>query len=888
MPHLLFALHRLFRFALCAFASSRRGPARLLVFAAFLFVGILRADEPRQVFNFNCDWAFQLGDVYGAERVAFNDAAWSRVGLPHSFSIPYFAAGNAFYVGYGWYRKHFEVPEGLEGKRLFLDFDGAFQDAEIFLNGVKVGAHQGGYTGFEIEITDALVKGANVLAVRLNNRWNARLAPRGGEHVFSGGLYRNVWLTAMSPLHVTWYGTFVTTPKLSASSGVVRVMTEVANQSSAAKACELNTEVVDTTGRVVANMSSVRTIPPGQTVTFEHTSVPIPNPQLWSPETPTLYRAISTIVEEGKPVDRYETPFGFRWFEWTADRGFFLNGKSRYVRGANVHQDHAGWGDAVTNSGARRDLQLMKDAGFDFIRGSHYPHSPAFSKACDELGLLFWSENCFWGTAGSHKDGYWDASTYPIREEDEHGFEESVRAALRDMIRIHRNHPSIVAWSMGNETFFSAPEVMPKVRRFLRELVDYTHELDPSRPAAVGGVQRGEIDRIGDVAGYNGDGARIQQYINPGVPNIVSEYGSTSVDRPGDYEPGWGDLPALAGLDLSRPYPWRFPWRSGEVIWCGFDHGSIAGRRFGAMGMVDYFRLPKRQWYWYRNEYRHIPPPKWPADGIPAGLRLAADKTTLRSVDGTDDAQIVVSVVDKEGNPLRESPTVTLSIDSGPGEFPTGPSIVFAADSDIAIRDGSAAIEFRSYHAGETIVRASSPGLADATIKIVSLGAPKYVPGVTPPVSPRPYRRFEASADVGNEQTFGQQNPTRVSSEAERHSGRFANDGDVSTFWQSAAADTQPWLRVDMERVVAVKRIKLTFPCEGAWRYLIEVSEDGENRWKTVADRSATENLAKERSDVVEGAPVKSRFVRVTLVGHPDAAPPSIAEIQVFGALVGE
>ncbi|MEO8614128.1 MAG: sugar-binding domain-containing protein, partial [Luteolibacter sp.] len=173
----------------------------------------------REKLNFNREWKFQLGDPAKAESAVFDDAKWENIGLPHSFSMPYFAAGNAFYVGYGWYRKTFDLLDTPNGKCLFLDFEGAFQDAEIFLNGKKIGAHHGGYTGFEVEITKEAKPGRNVLAVRLNNLWNAQLAPRAGEHTFSGGLYRNVWLVAANPLHVTWYGTFVTTPKMSAESG---------------------------------------------------------------------------------------------------------------------------------------------------------------------------------------------------------------------------------------------------------------------------------------------------------------------------------------------------------------------------------------------------------------------------------------------------------------------------------------------------------------------------------------------------------------------------------------------------------------------------------------------------------------------------------------------
>ncbi|HEX9048739.1 MAG TPA: glycoside hydrolase family 2 TIM barrel-domain containing protein, partial [Verrucomicrobiae bacterium] len=658
-------------------------------------MAVATADEIRQSVNFNRGWKFERSDVSGAEALAFADAGWADANLPHSFSLPYFAANDKFYVGYGWYRKHFDVPETWVGKRVNLEFDGVFQVAEIFVNGQRISEHKGGYTGFSVDITGAMKAGDNLVAVRVNNLWNPRLAPRAGEHTFSGGIYRDVRLVVTAPLHVAWYGTFVTTPEVTKEAGTVNVKTEVVNESDSAKLATVKTRVLDAQGKTVALMESVQTIAAGATNVFDQTSTPVKRPKLWSPEHPNLYSVKTLVMEADKVVDDYTSPLGFRSVKFTADQGFFLNGEHYYFKGANVHQDHAGWGDAVADSGFFRDVKLVKDAGFDFIRGSHYPHAPAFAEACDELGMLFWSENCFWGTGGFKGDAYWSSSAYPTNPADEAGFEASVKASLRDMIRIHRNHPSIIIWSMSNEPFFSDSSVMPKVRRFLRELVAYSHELDPTRPAAIGGCQRGDIDKLGDVAGYNGDGARLPEYVNAGVASVVSEYGSTIADRPGKYDPGWGDLPGTPGADKNQIGSWRLPWRSGESIWCAFDHGSIAGRKFGAMGLLDYYRLPKRQWYWYRNEYLHIPPPAWPSNGVPAALKLTADKKTLSSVDGTDDAQIKVAVVDEDGKALNNCPPVTLTIESGPGEFPTGPSITFAAGSDIAIRDGLAAIEFR-------------------------------------------------------------------------------------------------------------------------------------------------------------------------------------------------
>ena len=846
-------------------------------------ISVQAADTLRQTANLNREWKFQLGDP-AAAGTTFDDATWANVGLPHSFSMPYFAAAK-FYEGYGWYRKHVTVPAGWRGKTITLEFDGVFQVAELFVNGVRVGEHQGGYTGFVFDITSAVKTGDNVVAVRVNNRWNARLAPRAGEHTFSGGIYRDVRLVATAPLHVAWYGTFVTTPQVSREAGTVKVRTEVANDAEAPKTATVQTRVCDAAGVCVAEMTSSQAVPAHTTEVFDQTSAPVANPKLWHPEHPYLYTVRTTVREGKRPVDDYSSPLGFRWFKFTADQGFFLNGEHYYFKGVNVHQDHAGWGDAVADSGFYRDVKLVRDAGFDFIRGSHYPHAPAFAAACDQLGVLFWSENCFWGSGGFRSEGNFKTSgAYPIHAEDEAGFRASVRNSLRDEIRINRNHPSIIVWSMDNEVFFTAGETMPQVREFLKELVAYTHELDPTRPAGIGGCQRGDIDRLGDVAGYNGDGARL--FLNPGIPSVVTEYGSTMGDRPGNYEPGWNELLSAPGLDRKQPYPWRFPWRSGEALWCAFDHGSIAGRKFGSMGMIDYFRLPKRQYYWYRNEYKHIPPPAWPGNGVPAALSLTADKTTLSAVDGTDDAQLIVGIVDKNNVAISNCAPVTLTVASGPGEFPTGPSITFAPDSDMAIRDGLAAIEFRSYYAGKTVIRATSPGLRDATLKITSLGKPKFVAGRTPPVAVRAYVPFTGMA-ANSLTSFGQENPTRASSEAPGHSGRLANDGDGKTCWQAAVGDSQPWWRVDLERLVTVSQTRLTFPTEGNWRYKIEMSEDGETGWKTVADQTQDVNADRVRVDNV-AAGVSGRFLRVTFTGTPAGQSAGLAEAEVRGKLTSQ
>jgi beta-galactosidase len=724
-------------------AGAQRGPSKAMT------TGEANGGGVRVVENFNQSWKFIRADVAGAEAIEFDDSPWENVGLPHSFSLPYFMASK-FYVGYGWYRKHFAGPASWTGKNVYLEFQGAFDQAEIFLNGKKVGEHIGGYNGFSIDLTSALrtgdnKTGDNVVAVRLNNNWNATLPPLTGDHTFQGGLYRDVSVVVTDPLHVTWYGTWVTTPALATNAGsssTVAIKTEVQNNRAAAVTATLKTDIVDPDGNIVATITSEQRIEAGKTVTIDQTTPVVSKPSLWHPDHPAMYRAVSRVSDGARTVDELTTPFGFRWFTWSATQGFSLNGSHYWLQGANLHQDHAGWGSGVTNAALYRDVKMVKDAGMNFIRGAHYPKAPAFSDACDQLGILLWSENAFWGGFGGAEGWTYDGA-YPSTPADFDAFDANVLASLSDMIRIHRNHPSIIAWSMGNEDFFHGGPA-DRVVALLRKSVALTHRLDPAptgRPAAIGGAQSRvggtEPGPLGDVAGYNGDGVG---YDNPGIPNMVSEYGAdVSTIRPGNDDPGWGNLTVTNGM-AAQP-----AWRSGISRWGMFDYGSHMGATYINSGIVDYFRIPKRSYYWYRNAYANVPPPTWPIAGTPAGLKLTSSTTVLTAVDGTQDAWLLVTVVDASNTPISNNVPVTLTVRSGPGEFPTGPSITFTppgggSASDISIRDGQAAIEFRTYYSGTTIIEATSPGLASSSVAITSQGSPAWVEGTTPRVAPRPYQ----------------------------------------------------------------------------------------------------------------------------------------------------
>ncbi|MCL3779359.1 beta-galactosidase [Prolixibacteraceae bacterium JC049] len=822
----------------------------------------------RLKYNINRDWKFILGDNHKQPAsVCYDDSNWDCIGLPHSFSIPYFRS-NRFYIGYGWYRKNIEIRKEWLGKNIRLEFDGVFQVAEVYVNGKKVGEHQGGYTGFFVDISNYVSVGNNVIAVRVNNLWNPQLAPRAGEHVFSGGIYRDVYLSVADPVHVAWNGTFVSTPKVSSKEGTVRINTEIINSSAKSEKCLIKSIVFAPNGKKVATMETEQMILANSNVFVDQISKEIDTPQLWSPETPNLYRVKTLITINNNQIDEYESVFGFRWFEWTADNGFVLNGKRLFLEGANVHQDHAGWGDAVTKAGIYRDLKLMKDAGFNFIRGSHYPHHPYFTEVCDELGLIFLPENSVWGIGGFKGDGYWDSSTYPIAEKDQKPYEESAMRSLEELIRINRNSPSIMAWSMSNEPFFTASSVVQKMKQMLVRLVKKTNELDSTRPTLIGGAQRKGVDVLGEIAGYNGDGATL--YRDPGFPSMVSEYGSCVADRPGNYTPCWG---AIHKGEKPR-------WRSGHAIWCGFDHGSIAGK-MGKMGIVDFARIPKRSWYWYRNYFRNIPPPVWPVEGIPKSLKLYADRSVINGTDATDDAHINVKVIGENGKHISNSPEVTLTIISGPGEFPTGRSITFknTTENDIQILDGHAAIEFRSYEGGTTIIEATSEGLESTILKIETKGLPMYKEGVTKIVENRPY------VDYAKKQTMlvrdlvvvSEARPTRTNSINDSHPS-LANDGKKETIWIAQNNKEVIWWELDMENYYQVAELTFELGKECKSEVSISIS-DNKSDWveigKSKLDKSKR-TMLKIKNALI------GRFLQVKFI-NSDKKDIEVSEITVRG-----
>ena len=850
----------------------------LLLFSSTSLYGEEKSPRVRE--NLNREWLFILGDPLQAQAIEFDDSGWDPIGLPHSFSLPYFLSEDV-YMGYGWYRKTIELSEADLERALSIEFEAAFQEVNLFVNGKLAGSHRGGYTGFQIDISPFVKQGRNSLAISVNNLWNPQIAPRAGEHQFSGGIYRDLYLVKTAKVHVDWYGTSITTPRATKEEALVEVVTEVVNELDRKQRVQLKTTLLDPYGIELATLVDSRVLKAGEHYSFLQKSKRLSEPKLWNINTPYLYQALTQLYIGEELVDQYSTTFGIRQLEWTANRGFFINGEHLYLKGANVHQDQAGWGDGVTNAAIRRDLMLIKEAGFNFVRGSHYPHDPYFSQVCDELGLLFLAEGVIWGTGGfTLEEGYWNASAYPVNREDRRGFEESDKKQLSQLIRIHRNHPSIIAWSMSNEPFFTADFTLEPMRKLLEDCVELSHQLDPTRLAVIGGAQRpigeGRIDFIGDIAGYNGDGGVIAEFQNPGIPNLVSEYGSTTAIRPGRFEPGWGDLAKNKSQD-------GVEWRSGHAIWCAFDHGSIAGHLLGKMGIVDYFRIPKRAWYWYRKELRGIAEPKWPEPGLATQLRLTADKREAIASDGTDDAHLLVEVLNGEGIAISNSPVVTLRIVSGPGEFPTGSQITFNEASDIPILDGMAAIAIRSYYGGETVVEASSPGLKSAQIKLQFVGDCPYVEGQSPRVKERPFFKFTRNERANTIYSFGRNNPAFASSSHPNHNEGMATDGDLESYWSPLAEDRDPHWILDSERNLIVSHIELQFGQQANLRFTVEISSDKENWESLYRHTDSEEPIDKIRIEPPHG--VKGRFIRISFSPEPGVQP-KLAEVILYGKMI--
>ena len=576
--------------------------------------------SPRARLSMDSGWRFALGDPKGAEQSKFDDHTWRRVDLPHDWSIEGTPSRDApgggrvgyFPTGIGWYRKAFRLPARASGRAAWLEFDGVYMNSDVWINGFHLGRRPYGYISFSYDITDHLVPGINVVAVRVDN------SSQPNSRWYSGsGIYRHVWLEVVDRLHVGHWGTYVTTPAVDPAGASVVIHTHVENDGRTGRGGILRTLILDAEGGEVARTDATLSLAPRANVEIER-RLQVKAPRLWAVETPTLYTLRSEVLEGGRVVDVTVTPFGIRTIAFDKDRGFLLNGVRVKLRGVNLHHDGGAVGAAVPERIWERRLELLKAMGANAIRTSHNPPAPEFLDLCDRLGFLVMAEAFDEWTIGKVPHGY-----------NEHFAEWSERD-LTDFIHRDRNHPSIVLWSAGNEIGEQSASDGAQV---LSRLVGIFHREDPTRPVTTGNDQiyaDGHPATLAflsaeDVVGYNYVDrwherreifAEPDRHDHPDWKMVGTESGSifqsfdegyslgndSGVTRP-NYTAGM--------LQAERRWKWiaMRDYFAGDFMWTGIDYlgESIWPFKGFPSGPLDITGHPKDSYYLYQSLWTDQP-----------------------------------------------------------------------------------------------------------------------------------------------------------------------------------------------------------------------------------------------------------------------------------------
>ncbi|MEI7900758.1 MAG: glycoside hydrolase family 2 TIM barrel-domain containing protein [bacterium] len=571
----------------------------LAFFMAFSLLAGEGVSGARQTLDFNQGWRFLRMDAAAEEEHDYSsadtdDRAWEAVNVPHTVRLePENASGCRNFQGLCWYRRHFTAEDTWAGRSLELTFEGAMQVAEVWLNGHKLTTHYGGYLPFALDLTGLVKPGAdNVLALRLDNRDNRLVPPgcpqKGLDFTYYGGLYRNVRLEVKEPLHITHPvladrvaggGVFVTFPEVTATQATVRVRTEIANRHDRAKACTLRQELVDATGLAIAATTADGQVDAGACRTFDQT-LTVANPKLWHPYHPDLYTLRTTVLAEGKSTDAQETRVGIRTFRIEAGKGLTINGERFYSMGVNRHQDYVYVGNALPDSGQWRDVKKLREAGFTSFR-SHYPQSPAFMDACDELGIL-----CIVSTPGWHNYA------------KEAVFRERVWSDVRNMVRRDRNRPSVIMWEVGlNESGYT--------REYAEGAHRAVHEEYPGGPCYTVGDGRldwQKADPVFDVLYTAFEGLRPYWRREAGDAdnmNWSEQFARNRVMR------GWGEAAQLTQAASHLRCVGNMAGTTGSGGWClwaGIDHDRGYHPLPFLGGVLDRRRLPKFDFWAFASQ----------------------------------------------------------------------------------------------------------------------------------------------------------------------------------------------------------------------------------------------------------------------------------------------
>lgn len=608
---------------------------------SFSSVTTAQGYQRRQSFNRN--WHFKLNAGEGWQSPAKSDAGWRVLNLPHDWSIegnfskdnPATPGGGALPGGTGWYRKTFTVPTESMGKLVFIDFDGVYHRSEVWINGHYLGKRPNGYISFRYDLTPYLKYGTakNLIAVKVDN------SKQPNSRWYSGsGIYRNVWLTTTSKIHVPQSGTFVSTPWVTPARARTNVRTTVTNQSGTPALVTLNTVIYSPQGAAVSKASVKKTIAAGASPQIEQT-LEVLNPLLWSVSHPALYKVVSKVIVNNQTLDTYETPLGIRTFKFDVQSGFSLNGQPLQIRGVCNHHDLGALGSAFNTRAAERQLEILKAMGCNAIRTSHNPPAPELLDLCDRMGFILMDEAF----------DMWKKQKNPF---DYHlDWDQWHRKDLEDMIRRDRNHPSVFIWSVGNEIqeqWGDEKKGDTTGRVIARELVSIVKALDTTRAITTANNEINEWNNLIKsnafaLVGYNYNHKAWAGFSKrwPGKKFIVTESTSALQTR-GHYDlipfdtirrwPEAWDKPIKGGgnpdFTVSAYDHVSAPWGStheeslielnknshvsGMFVWTGFDYlGEPTPypwpARSSYFGIIDLAGFPKDIYYLYQSAWTDKP-----------------------------------------------------------------------------------------------------------------------------------------------------------------------------------------------------------------------------------------------------------------------------------------
>lgn len=608
----------------------------------------------RDVIDFDADWRFALGDRAGAEIVAFDDSTWRGLSVPHDWAFEADYAEDAAQAdrggykpgGIGWYRKSFTLPREWDGKRVTVAFDAVYMNSEVWINGVHLGKWPYGYASFEYDLTKHLKSGKNVLAVRVDNS----LEPS-ARWYHGCGIYGHVKLVATDAVFIPRNGVFVSTPEMTEAITQVAVETELGCSLDSTPATTLETVILDPDGKRVAEASKRVNIGPRTTV---KQTLSVPNPRRWDTATPHLYKVVSSVTA-GEYRDEITTRFGIRELRWKKDTGFWLNGRVVKLKGVADHLEAGPVGAAYPDELLRWKLQQLKAMGCNSIRTAHNPQTPVFYDLCDEMGILVMDE-IFDGWGRKAAQDYGKQAFAKWWERD-----------LRAWLKRDRNHPSVIAWSIGNETGGKRGirNISPKLLRVCREM-------DPTRLVTSGHSNPEQMD----IEGVNGH-SEFQYFFThpPTKPFVATEaphtwqvrgyYRTKTWLRDGNIE-GAFPCPDLTEKEIFT-YDWTvpkdrknrkqvfnssydnatvritsrkdwelmrdLPWFSGHYRWTGIDYLGEAGYVHGGWpfrafmsGALDLALFRKDLFYFYQSQWTIGPMvhilPHWTHPKMAAGTRI--------------------------------------------------------------------------------------------------------------------------------------------------------------------------------------------------------------------------------------------------------------------------